>query len=702
MIKIKPITELRDTNKISEEAHRNDGPIFITKNGYNDLVIMSDEYYHEQVLAFPKRTEKKRYDNVPLSAEPSKSNGFVKVACATPSVSLCSPKDNLREIERIMEEVSIEKPKIIVFPELTLSGYSCRDIFLQNGLYEEIEKNIEKLCVFSKKIDSLIFVGAPLRHKNALYNCAIAIFKGNILGVVPKTAIPNHGEFYELRQFTGAPKENDEISINGKYYPFGTKILFRNASYQEMVIGVEICEDLWIPNPPSTNAALNGASIIVNLSASNELVGKKEYRKNLVSSTSARLISAYLYSCSGNGESTTDVVFGGHNIISENGNILKQSKLFSNETILTEIDLEMISNQRRKMNTFENRSHEYLIVDFELPLEIEKLSRPIAKNPFLVENTSEAEERYRLIVKMQAMGLKKRLEASKNKKAIIGLSGGLDSTLALLVAVEAFKIMDRPLSDIVAMSLPAFGTSQRTRNNAIALAKELGVTFEEINIEKSVKQHFEDISLGENDYSTTYENAQARERTQVLMDYGNKIGALMIGTSDLSELCLGWTTYGGDHMSMYGVNASVPKTLVKELVRQYAKDHEQSKKTLLDILDTPISPELLPTNEGKIAQKTEEIIGPYELNDFFIYYFLRHNFSPKKILFLAKHAYKGVYEEEIIKHWLKKFIARFFNNQFKRSCLPDGIKIGSVSVSPRGDLRMPSDASGQSLIDTLE
>lgn len=702
MIKIKPITELRDTNKISEDAHRNDGPIFITKNGYNDLVIMSDEYYHEQVLALSGKSRKRRYDNVSISATPSMCHGLVKVACATPNVSLCSPKENLKDIERIIEEVSLEKPKIIVFPELSLSGYSCRDIFLQKALYEEIEKTIDKLCVFSKKIDSLIFVGAPLRHKNALYNCAIAIFKGDILGVIPKTAIPNYGEFYELRQFTGAPRENDEISIGGKYYPFGTKILFRNAAYQEMIIGVEICEDLWIPNPPSTDAALNGASIIVNLSASNELVGKKEYRRSLVSSTSARLVGAYLYACAGNGESTTDVVFGGHNIICENGSILKESKLFSNDAIISEIDLEKLTNQRRKTNTFKSKSHEYLIVDFELPLEIPKLTRPIERNPFLVKNASEAEERYRLIVKMQAMGLKKRLEASKNKKAIIGLSGGLDSTLALLVAVEAFKIMDRPLSDVIAMSLPAFGTSHRTRGNAVALAKELGVTFEEINIEKSIKQHFEDISLDKNDYSTTYENAQARERTQVLMDYANKVGALMLGTSDLSELCLGWTTYGGDHMSMYGVNASVPKTLVQELIRQYAKDNVRSQKTLLDILDTPISPELLPTKEGQIVQKTEEIIGPYELNDFFIYYFLRHNFSPKKILFLAEYAYEGIYDEETIKHWLKKFIARFFNNQFKRSCLPDGIKIGSVSISPRGDLRMPSDASGQSLIDTLD
>jgi len=702
MIKIKPITELRDTNKISEEAHRNDGPIFITKNGYNDLVIMSDEYYHKQVSTLFKEHKKKRYENISFSSTPSHCHGFVKVACATPNVSLCDPKENLKEIERIIEEISSEKPKIIVFPELSLSGYSCRDIFFQNALYEEVEKSIEKLCTFSKKIDSLIFVGAPLRHGSALYNTAIAVFKGDILGVIPKTAIPNHGEFYELRQFESAPSENDEISINGKYYPFGTKILFRNASYQDMIVGVEICEDLWIPNPPSTDAALNGATIIVNLSASNELVGKKDYRRSLVSSTSARLVSAYLYACAGNGESTTDVVFGGHNLISENGNILKESELFSNETIVSEIDLEKLSNERRKTNTFKSKSHEYLIVDFELPLEIPKLTRLVEKNPFLVNSTSEAEERYRLIVKMQAMGLKKRLEASKNKKAIVGLSGGLDSTLALLVAVEAFKIMDRPLSDIIAMSLPAFGTSKRTRSNAISLAKELEVTYEEINIEKSIKQHFEDISLDKDDYSTTYENAQARERTQVLMDYGNKIGALMIGTSDLSELCLGWTTYGGDHMSMYGVNASVPKTLVKEIIRQYAKDNVKCRNTLFDILDTPISPELLPTEEGKIVQKTEEIIGPYELNDFFIYYFLRHNFSPKKILFLAKYAYEGIYDEETIRQWLKKFISRFFNNQFKRSCLPDGIKIGSVGISPRGDLRMPSDASGQSLIDTLD
>ncbi len=701
MIKIKPITELRDTNKISEEAHRSDGPIFITKNGYNDLVIMSDEFYHQQFKQYTKEAIKK-YKAENISLPQSECFGFVKVACVTPEVHLCDPKENEKEIEKLLLSPELKNAKVIVFPELSISGYSCRDLFLQNGLQEEIDKNITKLVTFTKNIDSLIFVGAPLLHKNSLYNCAIAIFKGRILGVVPKTHIPNYNEFYEARQFKRAPNENEEISINGKYYPFGAKLLFRNAAYQKMIVGVEICEDLWVANPPSTDAALSGATIIVNLSASNELVGKSEYRRKLVEMTSARLISAYLYACSGNGESTTDLVFAGHNLICENGTLLEESDLFSNDIIVSEIDLEKLNNERKKINTYQIKNGEFKIIDFELPLEIPSLSRTIEKNPFIGKADSFASERYRLILKMQAMGLKKRLEASKNTKVILGLSGGLDSTLALLVALETFKIMKRPSKDIIALTLPSFGTSKRTYENAVQLARQTNVTLKEINITEAIKQHFKDIKLDENDRSITFENAQARERTQILMDYANKVGGLMVGTGDLSELCLGWTTYGGDHLSMYGLNSSIPKTLVKELIRQYALDHREIFETLNDILLTPISPELLLLEKGEIAQKTEDVVGPYELNDFFIYYFLRHNFSPKKILFLASHAYEGIYSPEVIKNWLKKFLTRFFNNQFKRSCLPDGIKVGSVAISPRGDLRMPSDASGQALIDSLD
>lgn len=701
MPKIKPITELRDTNKLSEAAHAFDEPIFITKNGYNDLVVMSDEYY-SRLFNNVSKDIVKRYENNPLDEVQSNCFGFIKVACATPNVSLCEVKANVKEIIRVSQDAADKGAKLIVLPELCLTGYSCRDMFLQNGIQEEVNKGLELISEFSKRIDSLLFIGAPLEKDNSIFNCAIAIHKGQILGVVPKTYIPNYNEFYEARQFKPALPNNSEISINGKYYPFGTKLLFRNSSYQKMIVGAEICEDLWVPNTPSTTAAMNGATIIVNLSASNELVGKGDYRRSLVSSTSARLICAYLYACAGNGESTTDLVFGGHNIIAENGRISKESVIFTNETIITEVDVEKLLNERRRMSTYQTSTGEYQIIDFKMPLEIPSLTFEIKKNPFVLSNNIEAQERYRLILKMQAMGLKKRLEASKNQKAVIGLSGGLDSTLALLVTVEAFKIMNRNLKDIIAINLPCFGTSIRTHTNSIKLAKELGVSFKEIDIKDSINQHFKDIELDENDRSTTFENAQARERTQILMDYGNKIGALMVGTGDLSELCLGWTTYGGDHMSMYGVNASIPKTLVRALVNQYALDNKNSYETLLDIIDTPISPELLPTKDGEIEQKTEDVVGPYELNDFFIYYFLRNNFSPKKILFLASIAYKGIYDETVIKKWLKLFLKRFFMNQFKRSCLPDGVKVGTVAISPRGDLRMPSDASSQSLVDSLD
>ncbi len=701
MPKIKPITELRDTNKLSEEAHASDEPIFITKNGYNDLVVMSDEYFSQYLNNNAQRTTRK-YENSLIESEQSNCFGFIKVACATPNVFLCDVKSNAKEIMKVAQDAFDKGAKLIVFPELSLTGYSCRDMFLQNGIQEQVEKGIELVVEFSKKTDALLFIGAPLEKDNAIFNCAIAIYKGIILGVIPKSYIPNYNEFYEARQFKPALSENSEIAISGKYYPFGTKLLFRNAAYQKMIVGAEICEDLWVPNTPSTKAAMNGATIIVNLSASNELVGKGDYRRSLVSSTSARLICAYLYACSGNGESTTDLVFGGHNIIAENGKIQKESEIFTNETIISEIDVEKLLNERRRMSTYTTTSGEYRIIDFEMPLQVPSITFNIKKNPFVLSNNVEASERYRLILKMQAMGLKKRLETSNNKKAIIGLSGGLDSTLALLVTVEAFKIMNRDLKDIIAVNLPCFGTSARTHNNSIRLSEELGASFKEIDIKDSIKQHFKDIELDEGDRSTTFENAQARERTQVLMDYGNKIGALMVGTGDLSELCLGWTTYGGDHMSMYGVNASIPKTLVRALVNQYAQDHENSCQTLLDIIDTPISPELLPTKDGEIEQKTEDVVGPYELNDFFIYYFLRNNFSPKKILFLAKIAYKDIYSEEVIKKWLKLFLKRFFMNQFKRSCLPDGVKVGTVAISPRGDLRMPSDANGQALVDSLD
>ena len=463
-----------------------------------------------------------------------------------------------------------------------------------------------------------------------------------------------------------------------------------------------MCEDLWVPNPPSTLAALNGASVIVNLSASNELVSKDEYRRNLVNMTSARLCCGYVYCSAGNGESTTDVVFSAHNIISRNGRILKESELFENQFIYTELDIPRVVNDRKRMSTFENHHSNYRRIGFELDLTLDKLTVRVSPNPFLISNKTLALSRYRKILKMQAMSLVKRVQASYADSLVIGLSGGLDSTLALLIAKEAFEYLHKDLKNVYAITLPCFGTSKRTHDNALLLANALGVTFKEINIKAATMLHLKDIGHDINNKNATYENAQARERTQVLMDFANDVNGIMVGTGDLSELCLGWTTYCGDQMSMYGVNASIPKTLVIELVKTYGLDHPEVNDVLEDIINTPISPELLPSDGNNIEQKTEEKVGPYELVDFFIYYFLRCNFEPKKIVYLANYAFKGKYDKETITKWLKVFIKRFYANQFKRSCLPDGVKVGSVSISPRGDLRMPSDASVDTLLSSLD
>lgn len=697
--RIIPITALRDTAKIDEIINENQEPLFITKNGYNDFVIVSQDFFDErfgmdfaskgQSLASISNFDTKNLDE-PL--------GFVKAECVSIDTEVTGVSHNVKEIEKKIVEAAEKGVKILVFPELSLCGYTSGDMLLTSTLQQKVIEGIKELCEFSKAYDLYFVVGAPLVKDNSLYNCAVNIHHGTILGVTPKSFIPNYSEFYEKRYFSEAPKENSTITFGGSTHPFGSKIIFVDRRYPDLKIAVEICEDAWIPDSPSIGQALMGAMVIANLSASNEVVGKKEYRRSLVSMTSAKLIAAYLYSDAGNGESTTDLVFSGHNLIAENGKILSESLLFEQSPALADIDLEKLKAERVKTTSFMNGNlpgYTYIPFDMELRAPL-LLNRHYSMNPFIPEQREIDLDRVKSILDMQAMGLAKRLKTVHQQKVVIGLSGGLDSTLALLVSVEAFKRLHYDPKGIIAVTMPAFGTSRRTHDNAKLLADSLGLSFKEINIKKTLLSHLEDIGHSPNDLNVTYENAQARERTQVLMDLANDIGALMVGTGDLSELCLGWCTYNGDHMSMYGVNASIPKTLVRYLCQGYSLLHPEASKALDDIVVTPISPELLPTDEkGHIAQMTEDKIGPYELHDFFIFHFLRFGFGPKKIFFIAHEAYRGKYDDETIKKWLKVFFRRFFQNEFKRSCLPDGAKVGTVAISPRGDLRMPSDASSE-------
>jgi NAD+ synthase (glutamine-hydrolysing) len=694
MKNIQPITALRNTATLEEDLKEIDGPLFITKNGYSDLVILSPEYYESLIRGRKSDfTRSSTKEETPISAPQSDPMGFVKVAAFTTPVEVCGVSHNEEEIKKAVIEANKIGVKVLVLPELCLTGYTCGDMFFSATLHQAAERAIKELESWSKDYDVLFVYGAPLSHNNSYYNCAIVTYKGKILGVVPKSNLPNYCEFYEKRHFQEAPKENGLIEIGGVSYPFGTKFLFVDMNYLKLKIAVEVCEDLWVPDTPSTKAALAGADLILNLSASNEVVGKKEYRDNLVAMTSARLYSAYVYSDAGDGESTTDLVFSGHNIVAENGKILAESPLFSMEGAISEVDLERVLSERRKTTSFGNVDEGFESIYFSMPLSRPELTRHYAMNPFIPESKEIDLDLVKLILTMQAMGLVKRLKTIHASQVFVGLSGGLDSTLALLVCVEAFKKANLPLKGIHAITLPAFGTSERTLHNASLLASELGVSFETVDIKESLLAHFKDIDHNPVDHNVTYENAQARTRTMVLMDIANDKGGLMVGTGDLSELCLGWTTYAGDHMSMYGVNASIPKTMVRYLVEGYAILHKECADSLLDIVATPISPELLPTDkQGGIAQKTEDKIGPYELNDFFIYHFLRFGFRPGKLFFLAKEAYKDKYDDETIKKWLRSFFNRFFHNEFKRSCLPDGAKVGTVAISPRGDLRMPSDA----------
>ena len=631
--------------------------------------------------------------------------GFVKVASATPVIRVADPVYNAQVICGQMEEAVAHGAKVVVFPELCITGYTCGDLFLQNLLLEKAKEALLQIASRSAKLDAVILVGLPVEKDGRLYNVAAVLHRGNILGMVPKKNITSYAEFYEGRHFTAGEETVTEYRLGEKQIPFGTNLLFHCTELPELVIACEICEDLWVAEPPSTSHALSGATVIANLSASNETVSKDDYRILLVKSASARLLCGYIYTSAGEGESTQDLVFGGHDLIAENGTLLSQSERFSSGIVYADLDVFRIVGERRRMGTFgEKPKKDYREVPFSLEMTETRLERRFAAHPFVPEDTALRNRRCEDILSIQAYGLKKRYEHIGLKTAVLGISGGLDSTLALLVTVRTFDLLKLPRKGIIAVTMPCFGTTDRTYENACLLAKTLGTTLREVDIRNSVTAHFADIGQDTECHDVTYENGQARERTQVLMDIANKENALVIGTGDMSELALGWATYNGDHMSMYGVNAGVPKTLVRHLVAYYADTCENDRlaEVLRDVLDTPVSPELLPPVEGDIAQKTEDLVGPYELHDFFLYYMLRCGYAPDKVYRIAAETFSGKYSTETIKKWLKNFYKRFFAQQFKRSCLPDGPKVGSVALSPRGDLRMPSDACVRIWMDCVE
>ena len=632
-------------------------------------------------------------------------HGFIKVAAATPDIRVADVDYNKGQIIKQMDEAADAGAKIIVFPELCITGYTCSDLFLQNILLNSAKKALVEIAEYTKNLDALVFVGVPIAVGGELYNVAAALNHGNILGFTTKSFLPNYREFYEMRQFRPGPKKAEKILFGGKEIPFGPQLLFVEKQMTNLIVSAEICEDVWSPVPPSIEAAREGATVIVNCSASDETIGKASYREALISGQSARLISGYIYANAGEGESTTDLVFGGHNLIAENGTILAEAKRFSNGIIYTEFDVQKIANERRKNTTFtETQEHVLPRIPFGLEQTETILTRTFPSRPFVPRDDQERAKRCEEILTIQAMGLKKRLAHTHAKSAVVGISGGLDSTLALLVTAKAFDALGLERSGITAVTMPCFGTTDRTYQNACKMSLKVGATLREVRIGDAVMQHFKDIGHDPQDHSVTYENSQARERTQVLMDIANQTGGLVIGTGDMSELALGWATYNGDHMSMYGVNASVPKTLVRHLVHYFADTCEDSslKEVLYDVLDTPVSPELLPPKDGEIAQKTEDLVGPYELHDFFLYYFLRMGYEPGKIYRIAKLSFAGEYDDETIYKWLRTFCWRFFSQQFKRSCLPDGPKVGTVALSPRGDWRMPSDACVALWIQNLE
>lgn len=625
-------------------------------------------------------------------------DGFIKVAAATPKIKVADPAYNTEEILKIIDETEKNGASILVFSELTISGYTCGDLFLQQPLLTECKNQLLRIVKATENKSMLVVVGCPIVIKQKLYNCAVVISDGSILGIVPKTHLPNYSEFYELRHFTSGEGLEEDLWFGEEfgYVNVAVNQLFKCKEIPELVVACEICEDLWVPLPPSTYHAMAGATVICNPSASVETTTKESYRRSLVSNQSARLLAAYIYADAGEGESTQDVVYSGHHLICENGSVLAEAKRFTNEIIYADIDVQKLAAERRKMTSFPGgQTDDYFEQEFSLEVKENKITRTFPKAPFVPDNQDERDKRCDEILSLQSMGLKKRLEYTNCKHAVVGISGGLDSTLAVLVTARAFDLLDIPRENLICVTMPCFGTTDRTYQNAVSLIKELGATLKEVRIEKAVRQHFADIGHDENNHDVTYENSQARERTQILMDMANQYNGMVIGTGDMSELALGWATYNGDHMSMYAVNCSVPKTLVRYLVLYYAETTENKKlsEVLMDVLDTPVSPELLPPVDGVISQKTEDLVGPYELHDFFLYYMLRFGFPKAKLYRMAKQTFDGVYDDETIKKWLDKFYWRFFSQQFKRSCLPDGPKVGSVAVSPRGDLRMPSDAS---------
>ncbi len=632
-------------------------------------------------------------------------DGFIKAAVLTPEIRVADCTYNMMQICMLIDEAAQAKVKLMVFPELCITGYTCADLFWQERLLAEARHALDQIIAHTEGKDALVFVGLPWEKNGKLYNVAAAVSGGRLLGLVPKHFLPNYNEFYEARHFTPGEGTVEWVKSEGQEIPFGMNLLFCSDAPEGLCVAAELCEDLWAADPPSTAHALAGANVIVNLSASDEATGKSLYRESLIASQSARLLCGYLYASAGEGESTQDLVFGGHSLIAENGHILAQSPRFSCGMACSELDISRLRAERRRMTTFQpSGAREYERVRFHLENEKTELTRQFDPAPFVPSGQLDREKRCEEILMIQALGLKKRLQHTGSKCAVVGISGGLDSTLALLVMTKAYDMLGLPRGQMTAVTMPGFGTTDRTYHNACELTHRLGATLLEVDIRAAVNRHFEDIGQDPSVHDVTYENCQARERTQVLMDIANKNGGMVIGTGDMSELALGWSTYNGDHMSMYGVNCSVPKTLVRHLVRYYAdtcKD-EAISQILYDVLDTPVSPELLPPKDGRISQKTEDLVGPYELHDFFLYYLLRFGYSPAKIYRVARLAFAGAYEDAVILKWLKTFYRRFFSQQFKRSCVPDGPKVGSVALSPRGDLRMPSDACVRVWMDELE
>ena len=631
-------------------------------------------------------------------------DGFVKVAAGTPGIRVADCAHNAGQIIDLMGQAERQGVKVLALPELCLTGYTCGDLFLQDTLLQGAEDALERILRETADLELVAAPGLPVRCNNKIYNCAAVIQKGGILGLIPKLYLPNYGEFYEQRWFASGAGLEGSVELCGQCVDLCPNQLFFCDTMPNLVVGVELCEDLWAPAPPSVELARKGATVILNLSASNELVGKADYRRALVTGQSARLMCGYVYADAGEGESSTDLVFTGHNMVAENGALLAERRFATGLTV-SEIDVDRLAYERRRTNTFPSGQEQPEIwrCGFALPVEETRLTRPLSPSPFVPEDAGDRAQRCDEILRIAALGLKKRLEHTGAPCAVVGLSGGLDSTLALLITAMAFDLSGRDRKDILAVTMPCFGTTQRTRSNAEILAEELGTGFREVKIADAVRQHFADIGQSMEDHSVTFENAQARERTQVLMDLANQRGGLVIGTGDLSELALGWATYNGDHMSMYGVNASIPKTLVRHLVDYVAqKRGGKLAQVLRDILDTPVSPELLPPENGQIAQKTEDLVGPYELHDFFLYYAVRWGFPPRKVFRLARYALEGRYDSQTILKWLENFYRRFFAQQFKRSCLPDGPKVGTLTLSPRGDWRMPSDAAAALWLAELE